>query len=101
MVSPPVINAGEVAGVRVSVANDGNKEGTYPLILKMDGKQIASREVTLAPGQETAVNFAIRDAAPGTHLIEVAEQKGSFKVDDGFNGLRDLWTQLRQSLRLQ
>ncbi len=101
MVTPAMINAGEVAGVRVSVANDGNKEGTYPLILKMDGKQIASREVTLAPGQEIAVSFAIRDAAPGTHLIEVAEQKGSFKVDDGFNGLRDLWFQLLQSLKLQ
>ena len=101
MLSPAVLNAGEFARVQVSVANDGNTEGTYPLILKMDGKQIASREVTLAPGQETAVSFAIRDAAPGKHLIEVAEQKGSFKVDDGFNSIRDLWAQLLQSLRLE
>jgi hypothetical protein len=101
MVSPAVVNAGEVVRVQVSVANDGNKEGTYPLILKMDSKPIASREIALAPGQETAVSFVIRDAAPGKHLIEVAEQTGSFKVDDGFNGIRDLWSQLLQALRLQ
>ncbi len=101
MISPAVINAGEVAKVMVSVGNDGNKEGTYPLILKMDGKQIASREVTLATGQGTATSFVIRDAAPGQHIIEVAEQKGSFKVDDGFNGIRDLCSQLLQSLKLQ
>jgi hypothetical protein len=101
VVSSAVLNAGEVARVRISVANDGNKEGIYPLILKMDGKPIASREVALTPGQETTVSFAIRDAAPGEHLIEVAEQKVSFKVDDGFNGIRDLWSQFLQSLKLR
>jgi hypothetical protein len=100
MVSPAVVNAEEFARVQVSVANDGNKEGNYPLVLKMDGKQIAVREVTLAPGQETSVSFAIRDAAPGKHLIEVAEQRGSFKVDDGFNNIWDVWAQLLQSLKL-
>ncbi|MEM1689920.1 MAG: CARDB domain-containing protein [Candidatus Hadarchaeales archaeon] len=62
---------GEQVTASVDVANVGTISGSYTLTLKIDGVQIETREVLLAAGQRTTVDFTVSVEEPGEHTISV------------------------------
>jgi len=70
-VSRSTVEFGDSAVVSVFVENNGDAAGTYPVVLKVNGSLLKSREVNLAPHSGEAVEFTIAGSKAGVHAIEV------------------------------
>ena len=68
----PVANQ-EVTVVAV-VSNMGEVEGTHTIVLKIDGKSIESKEITVEGGDSTNVNFRFVHDLGGKHDISINEK---------------------------
>ena len=71
---------GETVDVSVAVANIGGVEGEYSLLLKVNGKSVGKRDLTLASSETETVNFKISQEEPGTYLITVNGLNVSYTV---------------------
>jgi len=79
-IQPTGVEPAEAVTVTVSVANTGAVEGTCGLVLKVDGVQEASEDITVAAGASQSVSFTISREAPGNHTVNVSGLEGSFTV---------------------
>lgn len=66
--------------IGVSVANTGGTEGSYDMVLKVNGVKEAEQSVTLAAGKSETVNFTVSKKEPGSYSVEINGQSGSFTV---------------------
>lgn len=73
-ISPQEVETGQSAIISVDIANTGGAEGTYAVILKIDGAQSDEKNVTVRAGATTQATFNI-----------TKEQEGSYSID--INGL--------------
>jgi PGF-CTERM protein len=64
------VTADEEVTVSATVENVGSGEGTKSVALVVDGETVATKEVTLASGEQTTVEF-VRTFEPGEHEISV------------------------------
>ena len=62
------------------MANSGGTEGSYSVILKINGVKEAEKSLTLAAGTSQDVSFSVRKADPGSYTISVDGSSGSFAV---------------------
>jgi hypothetical protein len=84
-VSNLVINPLEVApknvvNITLSVANTGETEGSYNVLLKINGAKEAEKSITLAAGKSQSVSFSVTRAEAGSYNVTVAGLSGSFSV---------------------
>lgn len=68
---PKEVVAGEATTVSAQVENIGGTEGTYAVILTVDGVTVEAKDVTITPGSSTVVTFSLVKEAPGTYEISV------------------------------
>jgi hypothetical protein len=69
--------AGRPVTISVIVQNTGELEGSYVLRLEVNNGVEQTREVVLAAGESTEVNFSIIKDEPGTYVVTV----GGFTVE--------------------
>lgn len=78
--APPEILSGDSLEYVVDVVNGGTKAGTHEVALAVDGTERSRKDVTVDPGQASQVSLFVEAGTPGTHVVEVADQRASFTV---------------------
>jgi flagellar biosynthesis/type III secretory pathway M-ring protein FliF/YscJ len=73
-----VTKTGESVTITASLANDGGQEGTYTVVLKLDGETVDTEIVTLGAGQSQPVSFTVSGLDYGQHEVEVAGLSDEF-----------------------
>ncbi|WP_254823293.1 CARDB domain-containing protein [Haloglomus halophilum] len=63
------ITAGDDARIRATVANDGDRNGTYTAVLRVDGDRRTSRDVFVPAGESRNVQFRETFQEPGEYAI--------------------------------
>ena len=79
-ITPKSMKPGGTATVSVSVTNTGSLQGTYTVVLKINGATEDSRDVILAGGDTKSVNFTITKSQPGAYAISVDSLSASLEV---------------------
>jgi hypothetical protein len=73
-----VTKTGESVTITASVANDGGQEGTYDVVLKLNGQTIDTKTVTVGAGQSRQVSFTESGLGYGQYEVDVAGLTGEF-----------------------
>jgi hypothetical protein len=81
-IKPPEVMVGEAAGITAIVENTGGSEGTYAVILTVDGVTVEAKEVAITPGSSKVVTFSLVKDAPGTYEIGVEGLSSSLVVKE-------------------
>jgi multisubunit Na+/H+ antiporter MnhE subunit len=80
VIKPADVLTGTTVTVTVDVTNTGGSEGTYDIVLLVNGENESSKEITLASETTETVQFLLSKDTPGTYSIEVAELNGTLTV---------------------
>ena len=79
-ISPTEVAPSEKVNISISVANTGGMEGSYTVVLKINGVKEAEKSVTVAAGESQVVTFSVTREQAGTYNVMVAGLGGSFTV---------------------
>ena len=79
-INPGQAPLGQPIIITLSIANEGETEGSYELYLKIDGVIRTVKEVTLPAKSSRLVSFEVSNLAVGTHRVTVAGLLGQFKT---------------------
>ncbi len=80
-ISPTEINTGERITISILATNNGDLDGNYKVIFKIDNITVETVDVPLASGDIKQVDFAAKtDYAPGTYSVNVNGLSGTFTV---------------------
>jgi len=79
-ISPKEVKVGEAVTITFKITNIGGSEGTYTVVLKVDGRVEATQDVRLAAGASTHVTFKTTKGVVRTYHVEVNRQTGTFAV---------------------
>ena len=79
-ISATNIGIGESATISVRVSNNGGSSDSYTVSLKIDGEEVATKEVTLAGSDSQRVTFDISQDTEGTYSVDVNGLSGTFMV---------------------
>ncbi len=91
-VSPDSIKVGDIITITATVQNKGDKESTGNVTLKIDGKVIGTKEVTLAAGASDTVEFTVTADTPGLHIADLNGTARDFTVaETSFWAIFDTW----------
>ena len=61
------------------MTNNGEKEGTHTLVLKIDGSVAETKDVTLAGGTSRYVTFTISVTSQGVHKVTIEQLAGELR----------------------
>jgi hypothetical protein len=84
-IQPAEVKSGEAVTITVSVLNTGGAEGSYTLVLKIDGVEEANKIVTVAPGSDHDVALTVTKEKAGIYSVSVGGLSGSFTVTSALN----------------
>ena len=79
-INPGQAPLGQPIVISLTIANEGETEGSYELYLKIDGIIRTVKEVTLPAKSSRLVSFEVSNLAVGTHRVTVAGLLGQFKT---------------------
>jgi len=79
-VMPASVAPGQKVTITATVNNTGESQGSYLVVLKLNGVEEASLEVTLGPAKSTNVTFKTSEVTPGSHTVIVGEKTAGFTV---------------------
>jgi hypothetical protein len=79
-VRPAEVQPKEAVTISVFVANTGDAEGNYAIVLKIDGVKETEKSATIAAGAGETVNFAVTREEAGTYSVEVDGLNSGFTV---------------------
>ena len=79
-ISPPETKAGEMVNISFKVTNTGDTFSLYRAGLKINGKEIGTVDMDLAPEQTELATFAVAETAAGEYKVEVAGFEGRFVI---------------------
>lgn len=79
-IQPAQVEPNEPVTIMVSAANTGDTEGTYTILIKVNGVKEAEESVTLAPHSSQSVAFTVSKADAGSYLVDVNGLTSSFTV---------------------
>ena len=79
-VSPAKAKAGEQVNIAVTLANSGGSEGSYKVVLKINGIDEAEQQITLGPKEKQEVTFTTSKETAGSYDVTIGDTSGSFKV---------------------
>ena len=80
MIMPPEAKIRDTIGVSVLAANNGDETGTYLISLQVNGEVVASKEITMSPGESDLVSFKTSRETPGTFQVDVNGLMGTFVI---------------------
>ena len=79
-VQPAKVEPNKTVTISVSVANTGGTEGSYTVVLKINGVKEADKSVTVAAGSSKVVTFSVTKADIGSYSVAVDDLSASFTV---------------------
>jgi len=79
-VTPPEVTVGDMVTITTEVKNIGGSEGAYTVILTVDGAQVETKEVTVAPVATETVTFSLVKDKAGTYQVAIGERSSSLTV---------------------
>jgi hypothetical protein len=99
--TPFIATPEQTVTVSVDVTNSGEARGSQSVSLTVDGSQLESKEVTVAPGATEKINFTFTANGVGSYSIEVGALSGTLVVAETGSVLLQLsatWPELAQEL---
>ncbi len=79
-IEPQHVHPNETVTISVSVANIGNSQGSYNVVLNINGVQEEAKSVTMAAGDSKSVTFSVIRENVGSYTVTVDGLSGSFTV---------------------
>ena len=79
VIEPERVKEGGTVNISALVSNTGGTEGSYTVVLRINGASEAEKEVTLAAGGAERVSFSLTKP-PGSYNVSLGEFQGSFIV---------------------
>lgn len=79
-VKPLEVELKEVVTISLSVANTGGTEGSYSVVLKINGVKEADKSITIAAGKSQDVSFSVAKEKAGSYSVDVDGLSASFTV---------------------
>ncbi|MFH1383330.1 MAG: CARDB domain-containing protein, partial [Chloroflexota bacterium] len=79
-VTPGTVKPAEQVTISTMVTNIGGSEGTYTVVLKINGAEEARKDVTLAAGKSQTVSFTTTRAEAGSYTVSIDGQTAQFTV---------------------
>jgi hypothetical protein len=79
-ISPQTVKPDEKVTIQASVTNSGDLSGSYKLVLKINDRQVDSKEVMVAGGKTENVSFEVQRGIEAEYTVDVNGQKGQFTV---------------------
>ncbi len=79
-IQPAEVQPNEIVTITVSVANTGGTEGSYSVVLNINGAKEAEKSVTIAAGSSQDVSFSVTREDAGSYSVSVAGLSRSFTV---------------------
>jgi len=79
-IQPSEVNPEEAVTITINVANSGEVEDNYNVVLKINGEKEAEKQVTVAAGSTEEVSFTVTKREAGSYMVEVNGLSGSFSV---------------------
>jgi hypothetical protein len=79
-IAPATAKINQTVMIKVDVKNTGGIPGTKVIKLKINGKEIASKTLTLGVGEEEEISFNVSRSVLGRYRIAVGYLTGSFTV---------------------
>ena len=79
-ISPAEVAPGEKVNIGCSLANTGGLEGSYTVVLKINGLKEAEQSATIAAGTSKTVTFIVAKEEAGSYSVTVDGMSGSFVV---------------------
>jgi hypothetical protein len=79
-ISPQTVKADDKVTIQASVTNSGDLSGSYKLVLKINDRQVDSKEVMVAGGKTETVSFEVQRGIEAEYTVDVNGQKGRFTV---------------------
>jgi hypothetical protein len=80
VIEPAKVSPKEPVNIIATVANSGDKEGTYTVVLSVNEVKEAEKSVTVAAGSSQDVSFTAARAEVGSYSVTVDGLSGEFKV---------------------
>jgi len=79
-IKPVEAVAGETVSITAMVENTGGSEGTYAVMLTVDGVTVETKEVAITPGSSKVVTFSLVKDKVGTYTVAVGDLSSSLTV---------------------
>lgn len=80
-ISPDKVGQGDTVTISTIVTNTGETEGSYSVILRIKGIAENIEEITLGPGRNQRVSFAVVKDAAGFYPVAIEHLNGRFVVE--------------------
>jgi len=80
LIKPDEVKPGEAVTVSVTITNTGGIEGTCKLILKVNGVDGETGDITVAASGTEDVSFTVTKQEPGTCMVDVNGLESSYTV---------------------
>ncbi len=77
-VTPSKVKPREQVTISALVTNTGGSEGSYTVVLKINGVEETKKEVILGAGKSETVTFTITKDTEGTYTVNIAGKVGRF-----------------------
>jgi hypothetical protein len=79
-ISPTTVAPSEKVNISVSMANTGNLNGSYTVVLNINGVKEVEQSVTVAAGSSQTVSFSVAREKAGSYSVTIGGLNGSFTV---------------------
>jgi len=79
-ITPDEIEAGQAVTITVTASNTGEEEGSFGIVLEIDGDTEETKTVTIAADDSTVVSFTVTRPEGGTYTVDIFNLSGSFEV---------------------
>lgn len=80
LIMPTEVKIRDDVGISVLVTNSGDETGNHRVSLEINGRVVASKEITLASGASDMVIFRTSQESPGNYQVNVDGCRGMFVV---------------------
>jgi|GEM_PF-3157790 len=80
-ITPKRVKLGKKVTIIAEASNPTSAVSNYSLVLRIEDRVEAVKEITLEPGQRQKIAFTILKDRPGTYNVEMEESKDSFTVE--------------------
>ncbi|MFC1966646.1 CARDB domain-containing protein [Chloroflexota bacterium] len=79
-VTPIKVKPNEEITISAEVTNTGSTEGTYVVILKINGLEESRKEITIEAGKSETVDFPVTRDKDGSYEVSIDDRVGKFTV---------------------
>jgi hypothetical protein len=79
-IQPLEVQPNEAVTITLSVANTGDTEGSYNVVLKINGIKEAEKSISVAAGESQSVSFSVTKEEAGSYSVDVNGLTSSFNV---------------------